>query len=91
MQSLGECRLCELWDQWKEYLFRKLSPPKERPTVNSMSAELWYSTTTPKNWSAAMGWHQVMKRINGRSYLYLQMTYRDGGKVKTKNKYLGLN
>jgi hypothetical protein len=48
VQSLGECRLCELWDQWKDYRFRKLSPPKERPTVNSMSAELWYSTTTPK-------------------------------------------
>lgn len=36
-----------------------------------------------------MPWYQVIKTINGRKYLYLQMTYRDGGKVKTKNKYLG--
>ena len=36
-----------------------------------------------------MGWYQVTKRINGRYYLYLQMTYREGGRVKTKNKYLG--
>jgi hypothetical protein len=36
-----------------------------------------------------MGWYQVTKCINGRSYLYLQMTYREGAKVKTKNKYLG--
>lgn len=36
-----------------------------------------------------MGWYQVVKTINGRQYLYLQMTYRQGGKVKTKNKYLG--
>ena len=36
-----------------------------------------------------MGWYQVVKTINGRKYLYLQMTYREGGKVKTKNKYLG--
>lgn len=36
-----------------------------------------------------MSWYTVTKRIKGRSYLYLQMTYRVGGKVKTKNKYLG--
>jgi hypothetical protein len=36
-----------------------------------------------------MGWYTVTKTIKGRKYLYLQMTYRDGGKVKTKNKYLG--
>ena len=36
-----------------------------------------------------MGWYQVTKTINGRKYLYLQMTYREGRKVRTKNKYLG--
>ena len=36
-----------------------------------------------------MAWYQVIKTINGRKYLYLQTTYRENGKVKTKNKYLG--
>lgn len=36
-----------------------------------------------------MGWYTVTKTINGRQYLYLQMTYREGRKVKTRNKYLG--
>lgn len=36
-----------------------------------------------------MGWYSVTKTINGKQYLYLQMTYREGGKVRTKNKYLG--
>lgn len=36
-----------------------------------------------------MGWYTVTKTINGRQYLYLQMTYRENGKVKTKNEYLG--
>lgn len=36
-----------------------------------------------------MSWYTVTKTIKGRKYLYLQMTYRVGGKVKTKNKYLG--
>jgi len=36
-----------------------------------------------------MGWYTVTKKINGHYYLYLQMTYRECGKVKTKNKYLG--
>lgn len=36
-----------------------------------------------------MPWYTVTKTINGRQYLYLQMTYREGGKVRTKNKYLG--
>lgn len=36
-----------------------------------------------------MGWYTVTKTINGRKYLYLQMTYREGRKVRTKNKYLG--
>ena len=36
-----------------------------------------------------MSWYQVVKTINGRKYLYLQMTYREGRKVKTKNKYIG--
>lgn len=37
----------------------------------------------------AMPWYTVIKTINRRKYLYLQMTYRLGSKVKTKNKYLG--
>ena len=36
-----------------------------------------------------MGWYTCVKKINGRRYLYLQTTYRVGGKVKTKNKYIG--
>lgn len=36
-----------------------------------------------------MSWYTVVKTIKGRRYLYLQMTYRAGGKVRTKNKYLG--
>ena len=32
----------------------------------------------------------MTKKINGRYYLYLQVTYREGGKVKTKNKYYGM-
>ena len=36
-----------------------------------------------------MSWYSVTKTINGRKYLYLQMTYREGRKVKTKNKYIG--
>jgi hypothetical protein len=36
-----------------------------------------------------MPWYTVRKKINGRHYLYLQMTYREAGRVKTKNKYLG--
>ena len=36
-----------------------------------------------------MSWYTVTKTVKGRRYLYLQMTYRVGGKVKTKNRYLG--
>jgi hypothetical protein len=31
----------------------------------------------------------VIKTINGRQYLYLQMTYRDGRRVRTLNQYIG--
>ena len=34
-------------------------------------------------------WYKVVKRIKGRPYLYWQKTWREGGKVKTKNKYVG--
>jgi hypothetical protein len=36
-----------------------------------------------------MDWYKVVKTINGRKYLYLQKTYRDGGSVKTLNRYIG--
>ena len=36
-----------------------------------------------------MGWYQCVKTVKGHRYLYLQMSYREGGKVKTKSKYLG--
>ena len=36
-----------------------------------------------------MGWYQCVKTVKGHKYLYLQMSYREGGKVKTKSKYLG--
>lgn len=36
-----------------------------------------------------MNWYTVVKTIKGRRYLYLQKTYRENGRVKTLNKYLG--
>ena len=36
-----------------------------------------------------MGWYQVVKTVKGHKYLYLQTSWREGGKVKTKSKYLG--
>lgn len=33
--------------------------------------------------------YRVVKKINGRDYLYEQETYREGGKVRTKSKYIG--
>ena len=36
-----------------------------------------------------MGWYAVTKKINGRAYLYRQRTWREGGKVKCQNVYLG--
>jgi hypothetical protein len=36
-----------------------------------------------------MPWYKVIKTIRGRGYLYWQMTYREKGKVKTRNKYIG--
>jgi len=33
--------------------------------------------------------YRVVKKINGRSYLYEQETYREGGKVRTRSQYLG--
>ena len=32
--------------------------------------------------------YRVVKKINGRSYLYEQETYREGGKVKTRSRYI---
>jgi hypothetical protein len=36
-----------------------------------------------------VGWYPIVKRINGRLYLYLQQSYRLGKRVKTRNKYIG--
>lgn len=36
-----------------------------------------------------MDWYRVVKTIRGRRYHYWQKTYREGGKVKTLNKYIG--
>jgi hypothetical protein len=36
-----------------------------------------------------VSWYPVTKTINGCKYLYLQTTFREGGKVKTKNRYVG--
>ena len=30
-----------------------------------------------------MGWYIVKKKIKGNVYLYRQLTYREGGKVRT--------
>ncbi|MGH1350507.1 MAG: hypothetical protein ACRBBN_06840 [Methyloligellaceae bacterium] len=36
-----------------------------------------------------MGWNVVVKKIKGKSYAYRQMSYREGGKVRTKSEFLG--
>jgi hypothetical protein len=36
-----------------------------------------------------MQWYHVIKRIKGRRYHYWQKTYREGGIVKTLNRYIG--
>ena len=36
-----------------------------------------------------MQWYNVIKKIGGKSYLYRQRTYREGGKVRTQSKYVG--
>lgn len=33
--------------------------------------------------------YPVIKRVKGNSYLYLQESYREGGKVKTRSRYVG--
>ena len=35
------------------------------------------------------GWYRVFKTIKGNRYAYLQQTYREGGRVRTRNRYLG--
>jgi hypothetical protein len=34
-------------------------------------------------------WYQVVKTIKGNRYLYEQQTYREGERVRTRNRYLG--
>jgi len=36
-----------------------------------------------------MKWYQVTKKIAGKSYIYRQRTYREGGKVRTQSQYVG--
>ena len=36
-----------------------------------------------------MGWYQVVKTVKGHRYLYWQTSWREGGKVKTKSRYIG--
>jgi len=36
-----------------------------------------------------MGWYTVTKKIRGRSYLYRQRSWREGGKVRTECRCLG--
>lgn len=36
-----------------------------------------------------MGWYRVEKVVQGRRYVYLQRSYREGGKVRTESRYLG--
>ena len=35
------------------------------------------------------GWYRVIKTIKGNRYLYEQQTYREGGRVRTRNRYIG--
>ena len=34
-------------------------------------------------------WYRVVKTIKGNQYIYEQQTYREGGRVRTRNRYLG--
>src|SRR3954466_1196904 len=34
-------------------------------------------------------WYRVVKTIKGHRYVYLQQTYREGSRVRTRNRYLG--
>ena len=36
-----------------------------------------------------MGWYRVIKTIKGNRYAYDQRTYRQGGKVRSENRYVG--
>ena len=36
-----------------------------------------------------MAWYRVVKTIKGHRYLYDQRTYREGGQVRTLNRYIG--
>ena len=36
-----------------------------------------------------MAWYRVVKTIKGHQYLYDQRTYREGGQVRTLNRYIG--
>ena len=36
-----------------------------------------------------MGWYQVVKTVKCHRYLYWQTSWREGGKVKTKSRYIG--
>jgi hypothetical protein len=36
-----------------------------------------------------MEWYTVVKTINGRKYIYMQKTYREGKRVRTLNRYIG--
>lgn len=36
-----------------------------------------------------MDWYHVIKTINGRRYVYRQITWRADGSVKTRSEYLG--
>src|ERR1700730_954428 len=35
------------------------------------------------------GWYRVVETIKGHQYLYEQQTYREGGRVRTRNRYIG--
>src|SRR3954447_16655294 len=34
-------------------------------------------------------WYPVVKTKKGHRYIYLQQTYREGGHVRTRNRYIG--
>jgi len=34
-------------------------------------------------------WYRVVKTIKGHQYIYEQQTFREGGRVRTRNRYLG--
>jgi hypothetical protein len=54
-----------------------------------MSAYVHIVTSVRCRYFPEMGWYVVIKTVKGRQYRYVQRTWRENGRVRTENKYLG--